>query len=109
MARSNPHQVVENVLYDEVATGELGGETSATACPDIRGGLVMFKACSANTGDVYIGTSASATVKDGTTDVTTGFELAAGETTPWLPVTNLNIFHYICDGTGDDITYIVLR
>ena len=99
-------QPVSPARYDTCISGELGGETSATACPNITCDLVMFKAAAANGGNVYIGGTSGVTKKDATTDATTGFQLAAGDTTPWLPVTNLNLFWYICDNAGDDITYI---
>ena len=67
-----------------------------------------FKAVNSNAGDVYIGAS-TVTVVDGTTDTTSGYELAAGEETGWLPVNNLNLFYRICDNAGDDLTYLVLE
>ncbi len=96
--------------WKQTVTGELGGETSATQGPDVRAEMVMFKACVANTGNVYIGATSGVTAKNGTTDATTGLELDAGQSTGWIPVTggNLDSFHYICSGGGDDITYIAL-
>ena len=87
-------------------SGELGGETSATQCPDRSCCMVRFKAKPGNTGNVYIGVSSSVTIANGTTDTTTGFVLDAGDDTGWLPVENLNEFWYICDNTGDDFTYL---
>ena len=68
----------------------------------------MFKAVKGNAGNVYIGI-AGVTVVDGTTDTTSGFELGAGETTGWIPASNLNLFYRICDNAGDDVVYMVLQ
>ncbi len=93
--------------YTNVGTinGELQGSATALQMPDIRAALINFKARSDNAGNIYIG-GASVTKPDGTTDVTTGIELAAGQETGLIPCTNLNNFHRICDNSGDDLTYI---
>jgi hypothetical protein len=88
-------------------TGEIQGATSVTVCPTVTAKFVRFKARSDNAGSVYIGLS-DATKADGTTDATTGMELAAGDDTGWMPATNLNTFYRICDNAGDDLTYMVL-
>lgn len=94
--------------YDHVETGELAGSASAVQMPDIRSRLVNFKAVGDNTGNVYIG-RAGVTTPDGSTDKTTGFELAGGEETGFLPVDNLNRFFRVCDNAGDDLVYMVLH
>lgn len=93
--------------YTSVASGELQGSASALQLPTISCKLVKFKAQYDNAGRVYLG-GAGVTKKDGTTDATTGLELAAGEETGWLPVANLNVFFRICDNAGDDLTYLAL-
>lgn len=93
--------------YDAVKTGELAGSTTAVQMPDVACALVNFKAAGDNAGNVYIGTS-GVTAADGTTDTTTGFQLAAGEETGFLPVRNLNKFYRITDNAGDDLTYLAL-
>ena len=93
--------------FKTVRSGELAGSATAVQMPNVGCRLVRFKAEAANAGNVYIG-AAGVTKVDGTTDATTGWELDAGEETPWLPVTNLNVFFRICDNAGDDLTYIVL-
>lgn len=91
--------------YSTWATGELAGSASALQMPSIACQMVRFKAAYDNVGRVYIGITA-VTVKDGTTDTTTGFELSAGEETGWLPADNLNRFYRISNNAGDDLTYI---
>ena len=95
------------IAFNRVQSGELQGSATALQMPDIDCRMVKFKAVSSNAGDVYIGGS-GVTVVDGTTDTTSGFELGAGEESPWLLAYNLNIFYRICDNAGDDLTYIAL-
>ena len=95
-------------MYHKIVSGELGGTVSAAAMPDIGGLVVMFKAAYDNAGRVYIG-GAGVTKADGTTDVTTGIQLSAGETFGWVPFTTLKNFYYICDNAGDDLTYMIMK
>jgi hypothetical protein len=92
---------------DIVITGERQGSASAAQLPNVAGSLINVKAVRSNAGNVYVGVT-GVTVVNGTTDVTSGFELDAGEETGWLPLTNLNLLYIICDNAGDDITYMVL-
>ena len=99
---------IQNVAYTKIQSGELAGIAASTQMPSITCQLVCFKAATSNTGNVYIGASSSVTVEDGATDTTTGIELDAGDSTPWLPVDNLNRFAYICSSTADNVTYLAL-
>lgn len=93
--------------FDTVKSGEVAGSATAAVMPTIPCSAVMFKAASDNAGVVYIG-GAGVTAKDGTTDATTGYPLAAGEETGWIPVDNLNRLYRICDNAGDDLLYLAL-
>lgn len=93
-------------VYTRVRTGELQGSATALQLPDIPCRMVWFKAEAANAGNVYLGFSSAETVVDGTTDVTTGIQLDAGDLIGPIPVMNLNYFYRICDNAGDDLTYI---
>ena len=96
--------------YTTRATGEVDGNTSAEQMPSVEGKLVRFKAADDNTGSVFIGTSTNMTVKDGTTDTTTGFQLTAGQDTGWVPVqANLNEYWHRESNATDDFTYWVLN
>ncbi len=88
--------------------GELAGSTSALQMPDVPCRLVKFKAQADNTGEVFIGGSTVSKI-DGSTDITTGFELAASEDTGWILIDNLNRFYRISDAATDDLTYLALR
>lgn len=90
--------------------GELAGSATAAQMPDIVCRMVQFKALVDNAGNVYIG-GAGVTVANGTTDITTGLQLDAGESTGWIivPGGNLNYFYRICDNAGDDLTYLGLK
>lgn len=96
------------MAYRVIATGEIAGSATASQLPDVDCDLVNLKAAVSNAGNVYLGGS-GVTVPDGTTDVTTGFELDAGQETGWIPLANLNLLYRICDNAGDDLTYIALR
>ncbi len=91
-----------------ILSGEVSGSVTAKQLPTVRSYLISIKAENGNAGDVYLGIS-GVTVADGTTDTTTGLELSAGETTGWIPASNLNLFYIICDNAGDDITYMVIN
>ena len=101
---SNYFNDIEN---KSIKTGEIAGSATAAVMPTVSCAMVMFKAVIGNTGNVYIGI-AGVTKVDGTTDTTTGWELDAGESTPWIPVDNLNRLYRICDGAGDDLVYMAV-
>ncbi len=87
--------------------GEVAGSVTAAVLPDVPvDSYAMIKAQSTNVGSVFIGSSSSVTVAGGTTDTTTGWELAAGQEMP-VYVENLNLLYRICNNAGDDITYFV--
>lgn len=88
------------------ATGELQGSATAVQGPNVAARFVRYKAVADNAGSVYLGL-AGVTVPDGTTDATSGFELAAGDETGWIPCTNLNTHYRICANAGDDLVYMV--
>lgn len=87
-------------------SGELQGVTSATQMPSVAAKMVKFKARGSNAGYAYVGRE-GVTKPDGTTDATTGWELAAGEESPWCVCQNLNEFYRICDNVGDGLVYFV--
>ena len=93
--------------YTLTGQGEFSGSSTATTLPAIACKLVKIKALGDNVGNVYVG-NASVTVANGTTDVTTGLQLAAGDETPWLPVSNLSQLSRVTDNAGDDLVYITL-
>ncbi len=92
-------------VYNRVVSGELAGSLVATQMPNVPCRVVVFAARKANTGNVYIG-GAGVTKPDGTTDTTTGLELAPGAISPQLNISNLNLLYYICDGATDALTYL---
>lgn len=76
--------------------------------PNIPCALVKLKAQSGNAGSVYIGGANTVIAFDGITDAVTGFELAPGDETGWIPIDNLNKFWKVSDNNGDDLTYLGL-
>lgn len=104
MTKITPFQVTGSA---NIKHGELAGSTSALQLPDVPvGTYALLKAQSTNVGSVFIGSSSSTTVAGGTTDVTTGYELTAGQEMP-VYVNNLNLLYRICNNAGDDLTYII--
>ena len=99
---------IETRRYTHYVSGEIGGATSATQMPDIDCSLVWFKAKNGNSTFAYIG-GPGVTKPDATTDTTTGWELDAAEEIGPLPCSNLNVFWYICDATGDEILYLAAK
>ena len=98
---------VENIPYGKIQVGEVSGSATAVVLPSVECSLVVIKAVSTNAGGVYVGGS-GVTVVNTTTDTTSGLELEAGDSTPWIPISNLNLLFIICDNAGDDITYLAL-
>lgn len=96
------------VPYDRISHGELVGTATALQMPSVPCKMVCFKASYDNTGRVCIGSSTSVTMTAGSTSTTAGFQLAAGEMTPWFPCSNVNVFWRICTSTADDLTYIAI-
>jgi hypothetical protein len=97
----------EHTRYDKVISGEIQGSASAAQCPDLICRAVTFKANADNVGNVYIG-GAGVTIPDGTTDTTSGVEMQPGDWMQFNPCSNINIFYYICDNTGDDFGYLAM-
>ncbi len=96
------------IIFTAIATGEVAGSATQAVFPTVAAKLIKIKAHADNAGKVYIGTSTSITVANGSTDTTTGWQLSPKDETPWLPLSNLNLLYRICDNAGDDVTYIVL-
>lgn len=99
------------IMYDTVASGQVGGGTTAAQLPDVACKRVLLRAGWDNAGTIYVGASSSATTPAaGTaTNATTGLQLKAGDATPWLDIPNLNKLYRICSGTADYLTYLVQR
>jgi len=90
-----------------VQTGEVSGSATAKVLPAIVGSMIWIKAVASNVGNVYLGI-AGVTVVNGTTDITSGFELVPGEQIGPLVLDNMSRLYIICDNAGDDITYFVM-
>ena len=87
------------------ASGEVAGSATAVVLPSVPCVYVWIKAIASNAGYVYLGV-AGVTKVDGTTDTTSGLQIAPGEIVGPLHVDNLNRFYIICDNAGDDLTYL---
>jgi len=87
-----------------VGRGEVQGNAAATVLPTLTCRIVEIKAVWSNAGNVYIGGS-GVTKPDGTTDTTTGWELAPGEAEWFVVTADMNELYRICDNAGDDVVY----
>lgn len=90
-----------------VATGEIEADSSAVQFASVAAKYVRIKARTTNAASVYIGL-AGVTVPDGETTTTCGFELAPGDDTGWIPISNLNLLYIIGSSDADGATYMVL-
>lgn len=95
-------------VFYAVRNGEIAGSATAKQCPSVSCARVQLRAQAANTGKVYVGSSNTVTVPNGVDDTTTGFELAAGQTTDWLEIDNLNKLWIIGTTANEHLTYIAL-
>lgn len=93
---------------DNVKTGRLKATTSANKMPNVPCNLVKIKALSSNAASIYIGNSTVTLPVGGGSDETTGFELAPGDESGWLPISNLEKLYRIGNNESDQLTYLAL-
>lgn len=100
--------LTEHPGLQTVKSGEvIVGSSAIVQLPDVPCSLVVLTAPAANTGTLYLGAS-TVTAPDGTADATTGLALAAGASTPLLPLDNVNRLYAIASAAGQRLTYLVL-
>lgn len=102
-----PHQRV-TTSGSPVAFGEYAGATSASQLAAQACSWVKFKAEYNNAGRVYLSAASTVAKASGTNTTTTGWQLSAGEETPWIPAANVNQFWRICDNAGDALVFMAL-
>ena len=88
----------------ELRTGEVAGSAEPKQLPERPCQAVRIKAVRANTGNVYIGTGGVRAVESADNDYA-GWELDAGEETPWLFIRNLDQLWMIGTTAADDIVF----
>lgn len=93
--------------YTVPQQGEIAGSASRVQLPDRKCKGVIFNVKAGATAKFYIG-GENVTIPDGATDTTSGIELAAGQSTPILPCTNLNVFWVIASAASDSLSYLIL-
>lgn len=87
--------------------GEIAGSTTAVQLPDRKCKGVIFSVRAGAVAKFYIG-GEGVTVPDNATDQTSGLEIAAGQSTPLLPCTNLNLWWVIASANSDSLSYLLL-
>lgn len=96
--------------YSSPSNGYVAVGTSDVQMPSLACSYLQVKALKSNTGTVYVGTSSGvASTITGSTNTTTGLELAAGDTTGWMPVSNANLFFLIASAASQGVTYAVMH
>lgn len=101
----NPHgRVFPDMGF---ATGEVSGSISPKQLPEIDCQAAKVKAVASNPTNVYVGQGGVHIVQAADRE-DVGWELDAGEETPWYFIHNLNQLYIVCDAAGDDIVYTLL-
>jgi hypothetical protein len=85
-------------------SGEVNVSTSNQTLPSKDISKVWFKAPKGNSDPIYVGW-ANATVADGSTNETTGFELDASESIGPINASNLDLFTVIGKDAEDSLIY----
>ncbi len=86
-------------------TGEITGSTTPKQLEDIPAEIVRFKAREDNASSVNIGIG-GVRLPDQTDNEYVGWELEAGEETPWIITKTLMSFWIICDVAGNDLIFM---
>jgi hypothetical protein len=81
------------------------GSTDAAQMPTYTYQAGFIKALADNTGNVYIGGSSDVTIAGTTDNLTTGYELDAGNVFLLGKAGNLQDLWYITDNAGDDFIF----
>lgn len=101
------NQIQGMPIFDGIFTqGELTSPGTVVQFPTGEAGIVHVKASSDNTNPVYIGGVSGTTAANGTTDTTTGLELAPGDFAYFF-VKQLSDLFLISVTSGDGVTYVV--
>lgn len=101
---------VSATAYSAPSNGYVSVGTSDVQMPSLACSYLQIKALKSNTGTIYVGTgSGVASTVTGSTNTTTGLELAASETTGWMPVSNANLFYLIASAASQGVTYAVMH
>lgn len=90
-----------SITLGGIAQAEVG--TTQDNLPDTPGvKLVSIKALGGNAGMVYVGLSTAVSA-------TTGWELDAGQETPWLPVNDLNEIWLEASEASQRVAYVWMK
>lgn len=94
--------------YKFIATGLVKTTAAAVQMATIDCRMAQIKSAAGNTQTHYIG-GPGVTAPSGTADTTTGWPLAAGEETGWIPVENLNQLYIIGGTAGESLYYMLVE
>jgi hypothetical protein len=97
--------------YTQAFSGEVAGSATAVQLPsNLRRSCkrVIIRAASDNAGSVYIGFTSGVTKPDGSSDITSGFELTKTDPPLVMDIPRTDDIFYICTNAGDDFTILIL-
>lgn len=83
------------------------GSTDAAQMPTYKFQAGYIKALADNVGNVYIGGSSDVAIAGTTDNLTTGYELDAGDVLVLGKPGNLQNYWYITDNAGDDLIFFI--
>jgi len=90
-----------------VGHGEITGSLSAAQIArDLPCSIVALYGRADNNGVVSVGNSTAVTIPDGTTNITAGIPVSAGQSTLYMTVRNLNDLACIFSDASDSLLYI---
>lgn len=87
--------------------GLRAGSTDAAQMPTYHYQNGFIKALADNSGNVYIGSSSDVTIAGTTDNLTTGYELDAGQVFLLGAPGSLQDYWYITDNAGDDFIFFI--
>lgn len=88
-------------IYTQVVMGRIATSTSAAQAPTQVCGLVQLRNLGSTGETVYLGSSSSVTSS-------TGYPLAPGDVSPWIPIDNLNRLYVIAASGTPQLAYLAL-
>jgi hypothetical protein len=94
---STPHEHVP--VFTAPASGTVDIDNAAEQLPAVPCRMVCLQADHDNSGSIYVG-------QEGLT--TTGYRLAAGESSPWIPIDNLNRLYAYGTAANQNLHYLAL-
>lgn len=102
-------QAIGDAFFTSGASGAVAGTLGPTQCANVPCRYLRIKALAGNSGNFYVGFSSSMTKPAANqSDQTSGLQMAPGDDTGWMPVSNLNLFWVLADNAADSLSFMAL-